>query len=208
MTPRHTHAPQSLGLASDPDGGEAVTFSHAQLQALADARAAARPVRRAAAAASLSGWSLAVFSGITSLGVLLGDLGSLLMGAALGVVAFNELRGAAMLRRFEPRGAKLLGWNQLGLGALLVLYAAWSLWTSLSRSGLESVGGSTGDPNIDGLVTGLSRTISIGVYGTLGAVGVIVPGLTAWYYFSRGRVVEAFVRRSARGTIAAVKAAA
>src|SRR5437868_10327370 len=91
-------------------------LSPEHIQALADGRLRAKKLRRAASVATMSGWTMAFFAFCTLVCVLFGDFVSLVMGVGLGVVAYNELRGGAMLRRFDLRGPKLLGYNQFGLG--------------------------------------------------------------------------------------------
>lgn len=179
-----------------------------QIRALADGRRHAAKVRRAALVAAVSGWSMAVFAGFTLIGVAFGSMTSLVVGIALAAIAWNELRGGAMLKRLDARGARRLGFNQLTLGVLIVAYAAWSLHRALATPALASIGGSTGDPDIDALVTDLASTVAYGLYGTIAAAGVIVPGLTAWYYFSRGRVVREMRRRTPQWVIETLRAAA
>ncbi len=151
---------------------------------------------------------MAIFAAVTLLGALFGSLISLVTGVALGVVAFNEIRGATMLRRFEPRAARLLGFNQIGLAAIIVGYAAWSLVSQLRADPLESMGGSSGDAEVDAMISGLTSTVTYGLYGGMAAIGVIVPGLTAWYYFSRARVVRTVVSQTPEWVVSALRAAA
>ncbi len=170
------------------------------------ARARAKKVRRAAGVAALSGWTLAIFAGVTLIGGVLGDGIALVLGAALGAMAFVELRGARALKAFDPRGARHLGFNQIALGTLIVAYSAWSLYQATRTSPLASMG-STGDPNLDATVEQLSKSLAYGLYALLGATGVIVPGLTAWYYFSRERLVRAFVAGTPTWVVDTLRAA-
>ena len=59
------------------------------------------------------------------------DVIGMVMGVGLALLAWNEFRGRAMLRRFELRGCGVLGRNQLGLMALVISYAAWMLGQAL-----------------------------------------------------------------------------
>lgn len=178
------------------------------LRTLARARARAGKVRRAATIASLSGWSMAVFAAITLIGAILSGWVSLVLGAGLAWVAYNELRGGAMLRILDPEGAKRLGYNQAVLGGLIVLYSSWSLFASLRSPALAGLGGSTGDPHVDEMVGSLAAAIAFGVYGTMAILGVVVPGLTAWYYFSRARIVRSVLAETPPWAIEALRAAA
>ena len=184
-------------------GGGPLSADH--LNALADARLRSKKVRRAAGVATVGGWTMGLFAAITFVGGLFGDWIALALGIGLGVVAVNELRGAAKLRRFEVDGTRLLGWNQIGLGAMLVAYAAWSLWSALSHPMLEQVG-ATGDADMDAMIGRISTMASWGLYGGVAVIGVVGPGLTAWYYFTRAKVVRKMVEGTPAWVIAAMRA--
>jgi hypothetical protein len=190
-----------------PSAAAAGPLSPEHLTAIADARIRGRKIRRAASVAALSGWTMAIFAVITLVGGLFGDWVSLLLGAALGVVTFNELRGAAQLRRFEPAGARLLGYNQLGLAALLVLYAGYMLVYTLYHPLLESAGQSTGDAQMDAMLGDFSRTAGLVLYGGVALFGLIGPGLTALYYFTRAKLVRTMVAQTPPWVIEALRAA-
>ncbi len=155
-----------------------------------------------------SGWTMAFFAAVTLLGVVFGDYASFVVGVALGAVAFNELRGGLMVRRFEPRGARALGYNQFFLGAVIVSYASWSLYAALRQPLLASAGGSTGDPKLDEMVRSLTALVTYGLYGSLFVIGIVVPSLTAWYYFSRERLVRAMIEKTPHWVIEAMRATA
>ncbi len=182
--------PSDLGKNSaDPAPPTRGPLTPEHLRELADARRRFRRVSRAAAIASFSGWSMAVFAGLTLLVAFLSDWTAWMCGAGLALIAWNEIRGGVMLKRLEPRGARVLGWNQIALGVLLVAYGVWSLAISLKQPALASIG-STGDPNIDAMAESLNRTLSYGLYGSLVVIGILVPGLTSLYYFTRGPMVR------------------
>ncbi|MEK6703631.1 MAG: hypothetical protein AABZ53_15330 [Planctomycetota bacterium] len=162
---------------------------------------------RAATVAAFNAWTLAIFAAVTLLGVVLGDMTSLVVAAALGIFAHVEFRGAALFRRFDPSAARLVGYNQLALGAAIVAYAAWQLYQSQHSSALAEAS-QTGDPATDAMLSNLTSTITIGLYGTVAAVGIIAPGLNAWYYFSRDKVVRRMVDRTPVWVIDALRAAA
>ena len=175
------------------------------MRALAEARQRARKIRRASAVASVSGWTMAVFAAGTLVGAAFGDMVSLVLGVGLSLITYNELRGARLLRQLRPGGARVLGYNQLALGVLIVAYAGWSLVTTLRSPALASVG-STGDPEMDQMISGLTGVIAYGVYGTIGVLGAIVPGLTSWYYFSRGRLVRAMIGQTPAWVVETIRA--
>lgn len=199
---------QAMPLQPESKGAGPGPLSAEHLRALGEARVRARKVRRAAGVATMSGWTMAFFALVTLMPVLFGDFVSLVLGIGLSVVAFNELRGAAMLKRLDANGAKLLGWNQIGLGGLIVLYALWSLVGAMRAPALAAAGGSTGDPGMDQMLSRLTTTLNYTVYGTMAALGVVAPGLTAWYYFTRGRLVREVVAQTPGWVIDAMRATA
>ncbi len=183
-------------------------LSPKDMEALVAARQRAKKLRRAASVAAFSGWSMAIFAAITLLSALFGDLIALAAGVALSVIAWNELRGAAMLARFDRRGPSLLGRNQLALAMLIIAYAAWSLMAALRSPMLASVGGSTGDPNMDATIARLESLILYSLYITLAAVGAVIPPLTAWYYYSRAPILRDFLAQTPAWIADTLRAAA
>lgn len=167
-----------------------------QLAVLRAARQRTRKVRRAARFAAFSAWTLAVFAGLTALGVLFGSMLSLLLAALLGAFAWNEFRGARALRRIDPAGARILGFNQVGLGVFLVGYAAWNLLSPAGDAAVQSALAGVGDAQTEQMVRDLSDMVRVALYGSLAVVGAVATGLTAVYYFTRGR----FAREAARDT--------
>jgi hypothetical protein len=150
---------------------------------------------------------MGVFGAITLVGGVFGDVVALALGLGLCAAAWNELRGGARLRRFDPSGARILGYNQIALGVMIIAYAAWSLRTNLGSSALSALGGSTGDPSVDAMVGNIALAVTWGLYGGLIVVGIVVPGLTAWYYFSREKIVRAFVERTPVWVVDTLRAA-
>jgi hypothetical protein len=176
----------------------------AQLAAVVEASKRARKVRRCAGIATFGGWTTGAFGGLTLLCLPLSfSWSGLFIGAALGVAALGEFHGASLVRGFDPRGARRLAMNQVMLGACLVIYAVWCLAQSLVHpSSMQS-----GDPNLDAMVAGWNRIVALGLYGTLAAVGVVAPGLTAWYYASRARSSSGSARKTEASVVEALKAA-
>ena len=193
---------------SPTGAGACGPLSAEHLRELAEARVRARKVRRAAAFAALSGWTLAVFAFLTLAGAVFGDLAALILGAALAAVAWNELRGAAMLRRFEPEGPRRLGYNQIALAVLIVAYAGWSLAGALRHPMLGTGAGATGDPQTDAMLGNLGTMVALALYGGMAVVGLIAPGLTALYYFTRGRMVRAMLDGTPEWVVQTMRAAA
>lgn len=179
------------------------------LRAIELARTRSKKVRRAAGVAKGSGWTLAIFAVITMMGAVFGDVTSLVMGVALGALAFNELRGGKMIARYDAAGARVLGFNQLILGFVIVLYSGWSLYAASKTPMLSQLeGGTTGDAQIDATVQSISDFATYGLYGTLAGAGFIGCGLTALYYFTRARIVRDVVAETPPWVLDTMRAAA
>ena len=81
--------------------------------------------------ATFNGWSIGIFAAMSVPFAPFSIVG-FLMAVGLAVVAYNEFRGRTRLLDFDPASTALLGWNQLGLLALITGYCLWMLWTGLA----------------------------------------------------------------------------
>ena len=151
----------------------------------------ARKVLVAARVAAFNGWAIGGSAALTLLFALSSGT-ALVLGSGLAIVAWNELRGRRLLIRFDPRGPLLLGWNQLGLMGMLVVYCLWSLYIGLTGTAgtseldallkeLEPVIGSSAD---------LQTTLTWAVYGGVITCTILFQGLNALYYFTRTRHLQ------------------
>jgi hypothetical protein len=164
---------------------------------LSAARGRGKVIRKAARVAAFNGWTTALIAA-ASAPFSMGSPVSLALAAGIAFVAINEFRGRKLLLNFEPRGATLLGWNQLGLLAMITAYCLWTLHTSLSETGevaaqlrsyaeLDAVLGSAGG------FESLYRQIVLYLYSGVIALSALFQGGTALYYFSRRRHIEEYV---------------
>jgi hypothetical protein len=176
------------------------------IRQLNDGRKRAKKIRRAAGVAAASGWTMAFFAACTFVSAAFGDLVSLILAILLSAIAFNELRGGTMVRRMDARGAGRLAVNQLALGVVIVAYAVWSLYSTLHDPALKQLTGQTGDAQTDAMLTRLSMAVTWGLYGGLAIVGIIAPGLTAWYYASRGALIRRFINETPAWVVEAMRA--
>ena len=192
-------------------------LSPAHRRELSAARDRAKSIRKAARVAAFNGWSSAAIAALSAPFSIFSPVGAALT-AGIAFVAFNEFRGRKRLLNFEPSGATLLGWNQLGLLTMIVAYCAWMMQgsasfldTSALTAELKSV--NELDSGLAEMVAGYQPMIEQAVRGFyLGVIGlsVLFQGGTALYYFSRRRLVEDFVaetpewvREVQRGTLPA-----
>jgi hypothetical protein len=175
---------------------EPLTPQH--LQELSQAQQRAAKIRRAAGVAAFNGWMTAFFAAASAPFAPFSLIG-LLTTVGMAVIAYNEFQGRKRLLRFDTGGATLLGWNQLGFLALIVAYSLAMLSSGLAGEGpfsselksspeLASVLGSVEQYDE------LYRLVLMAVYGSVIVLSAIFQGGNAWYYFSRRRLLEGYVR--------------
>jgi hypothetical protein len=199
-----TAFPTNFQVAADAVQAAALTgdlsaanpFSAAHRRELASARDRAKGIRKAARVASFNGWTTALIAACSA-PFALSDITTFAITIALSFVAFNEFRGRRRLLNFDPSAATLLGWNQLGLLAVIIVYSLWSLHTNTSDASavsaqLQSYGDLDSALGAAGTFEGLYKTITYGVYGGVIVLSVIFQGGNALYYFSRRRHIEDF----------------
>lgn len=202
-------APLSLPYAQPvPGSAPAAVLSPEHLQQIALAQKRATKIRRAMRVAQFDGWATGIFGGLTFLFGLSGSIVALLLGGGMCIVAFIEFKGAARLRKFDAEAPRLLAWNQVFFGALLLAYAAWSLWGVFhNQSELSTALASAGDLGQLGVdAAGIERAIGLLVYGALACVAIFGQGGTALYYWSRRRFVDAYLRETPQWIIDAQRA--
>ncbi len=165
---------------------------------LSDAKLRFKKVRAAARVAAFNGWSIGVIAALSAPFALFSVAG-MVMAVGFTAIAFIEFRGRRRLLQYDPSGATLLGWNQVGLLTLIVVYCLWQLWTGLSgpsplAAELEAqpeLGDALG--SLDE-VDSLYRSVVIAFYGLVIALTAVVQGLNAAYYFTRRKHVVACLR--------------
>lgn len=184
------------------DQGPALTPE--QQRELEDARARARGFMKAARTATFNIWTLGTFAALTLLFGLF-SLTALVLGVGLAVVTWNEVRGRALVRRIDPTGPRLLGRNQLGLMALIVAYAVWSMVQTRAHPDPELA---QMDQILGGDTSGLVAQLTMLVYGGVIVVTGVFQGLLARYYFKRIEMVEAYLRDTPDWVVELQRAAA
>lgn len=161
------------------DTGASPSLSPGQKAELASANARAGKILKAGRVATFNGWTIGTFGALSVL-LGLGSLTALVVGVGLLVVAWNEFRGRDMLRRFDPAGPRLLGRNQVGLMALIVVYCLWSIHGTLNHpsESIQQLEAFMGGP---GTVT---HMVAWG-YAAVIVLSILAQGLNARYYFAR-----------------------
>ncbi len=172
-----------------------LVFSPEHLAQITAARATGAKIRRASAVAMTGGWLTGTFAALTILTSLNSAIG-LFLGTGMAVVSYFEFRGSGELKRLTLGAPRRLAINQIAFGVLLFVYAAVSLWQSIhSPSPLLAEAGN--DPELRNMLAGfedIGRSITALVYYTMMFAAVVGPGLTAWYYASRAKYLEAYLR--------------
>jgi hypothetical protein len=187
----------AVSLTKFEDRSFADPLSSEHRRELSAARGRARVIRKAARVAAFNGWTTAIIAALSAPFSIFSPVG-LALTVGLAVVAVNEFRGRKRLLQFDPRAAALLGWNQIGLLAMISVYCAWMWYSSINGSGavadelksyadLDAALGSTGG------FESLYKQIVVALYGGVIALSAVFQGGTALYYFSRRRHVEEFV---------------
>jgi hypothetical protein len=180
--------------ADRAEGGPLTAEHHREL---AQARQGAKAITKTARVAAFNGWATAIVALLSAPFALFSISGALVF-IGLSIVAYNELRCGKRLLQFDRSAATILGWNQLVLLAIIVTYSLWAIHSNLNEaksvtaelsaySDLETVLGSPGE------IESLARQIVILFYGSVIAASVVFQGLTALYYFSRRKHIDAYV---------------
>ena len=185
---------------------EGVGLTEAQLAELADARVRMKKITRAASVAAMSGWSMVVFAAI-SLPFGLFDFRTLVVSIALGTIAVIELRGCRLLRTIDVRAPRLLGFNQIALAVLIVVYACWGVVSVLNTPSPYAEHIAAGGTMAEMLepIDQLNRLASIAFAILVGGFGLIGPPLTAWYYFSRRKHLRTFLTQTPEWVVRTIR---
>ncbi len=191
-----------IGPATAPTGP--LTAEHLHQLAAADLRA--KKLRKAGGVAMFNGIAIATFSGFSLLCGLVElaldgfDISKLdwltfVMGIGLGLIAWNEFRGRQRLRQFDPRGPRVLGWNQIALLGLIVAYAAWMMGVALLGPNpyAEIIRQEPLAADMLGGIGDLYTKMSIAVYGGLILGTLLFQGLNALYYFTRAGLLRSYL---------------
>ncbi len=200
----HPDVPHAAQHAAGP-------LSQAHLADLANAKLAARKIRRTAGLAKASAWTTGVLAGFTLMGIIFGDVTSVVLGAALLVIAIREGRLAARLAAFDESAPRRLAGNQLILGLIIFVYAAWQAWGAWNSNGLSDASQAVGDPQVDAMLNdfgSLTRNITLGFYLCVGLVGALGTGLMALHYSRRTAMVRAFITQQPAWVVQAMQATA
>ena len=121
------------------------------------------------------------------------------MGLLMIITAFIEFRARTRLRHLDPSAARTLGYNQLVLGLLIVMYAGWNLDAAILASSKPlSIDLFSSDmtlrfaPNTPPFVQNLRLLL----YGAMAIIALLTQGTAAWYYFSRDKWIREYISQT------------
>jgi hypothetical protein len=171
-------------------------MSAEQVQALVDGRSRFGPIRKAIRYAQIDGWSIAVFAMLTALCGISSPV-NLLLGAAMGTIAWVELHESARLKQAATGALRRLSYNQLALAGVLIIYAIWQLWHGSDLTDIQSLKNQVGaDNQTVKMMESLGSLINTLVYGILIVIAVFVQGGTALYYRSREKYLRQYLTQT------------
>ena len=152
--------------------------------------------------AAFNGWATGIFAALSAPFAVFSVAG-FLVTVGLSAVAYNEFQGRKRLLRFDPSSTALLGWNQVGLMTLIIVYCLWMIFTSLNGTGLFAAEIAK-NPELADAASALSqfdslyKDLALAIYGMVIVLTALFQGLNALYYFSRRKFVTAYVQETPR----------
>jgi hypothetical protein len=186
----------AVTITSSSDGP--LTQEHYCELALATRRA--RGIGNAARLAAFNGWVIGIFAAVSALFALF-SIAGFLVTVGLALIAYNEFQGRRLLLRFDPSSSARLGWNQMGFLTLIIVYCLWMLFKGLTGT-FPFTAEIEANPELAAALGPLDefdvlyKILVVTVYGAVIALSTIFQGLNAFYYFTRGRHIEAYVQET------------
>ncbi len=184
---------------STADNADAPPIGREHLQALQQANTRAKKIKRAASVASFNGWLISIMAAITGLGAIF-DWTSIPIALALAYVARQEFQGRTALRRIDPRAASRLGWNQIVFASLIIIYAGWGIYATVTAPVMSAQYAGYG-AEVQVLMEPLDAvytTATVVFYLGVAFFGVIFQGGTALYYYTRRKHLVQYLQDTPR----------
>ena len=162
-----------------------------------DASRGRKKINRALFTAGMSAWTLAVFAAL-SLPFALFDWTSGLIGLAMGFIAYREFSGRHKLKQLDTTAASHLGWNQVLLCGLLIIYSVWQIVGTLTGPSpyAEAIAttpelASTLEP-----LEAMMQLVALAVYSSILIVGLVTQGGLSLYYFTRKKHIRKYIAQT------------
>jgi len=166
-------------------------ISPEQQEEFAEAGMKLAKILRAGKMASVSGWTLVVFGVISAL-LGLGSVTGMLVAGALLALGWNELRGRALLMALDPEGAKALGWNQLYILGLVVVYCLWQIYSGLAHPNPQLVE----LEELVGIDEGVVAQLTLVVYTSVMVITAVAQGLFSRWHFAREKMLKTYLEET------------
>lgn len=166
-------------------------------EAIQAANLRVKKVARAARVAGFNGWALGIMATFSLLfGIV--SWSSLVIGAVLALLSFNEFRGRRSLRNIRLEAANILGWNEVILVALILLYSAWGMYDVFAAPSASAQYAQYGAEVQEMMqpYDSIYSAASIAMYGGIAFLGLVIQGATALYYFSRRKYIVRYLRET------------
>jgi hypothetical protein len=165
-----------------------------QLQQLGEAQIRWKKIRRAIAVARFDAWGVGIFACLTLLSVVFSWI-ALPLGLGMAAVALIEFRSANRLRRLDPTAPRVLAFNQIFFGCLLLAYAIYMLYRTHHDPGEYSqmIGNYPELNGTLGSIDSLAKMIGTLLYGGLAVIAITVQGGSAIFYFRREKLVREYI---------------
>ncbi len=171
-------------------------FSPAHMAALSEANQNFAKIRRTLFVATFDGWSVAVFAALTFV-CGIGDWQVMLLGLAMGAVAYVELTAVSRLRRLNPTVIRWLWINQVALGSAIIIYAISQLLAAANGPGPFAA--KIGEPALNKMVDTygpLVNQLTQAIYFGVIAAAIFMQGGLALYYHTRGPHVQRYLEQT------------
>lgn len=177
-------------------------FTVEQRKQIAMARRRAGKVRRAVVVAKFDGWTSAIFAASSLMYATVSPaFGAVswvaaIVGCCLALSTFNCLRGAYLLRKYDARGARWLGFNQIFFTAIIASYCLLQIMSVFAGDNalvniLEQAEEAYGMAG----TTDVPKTV-VAIYMVVIFASILSQGGAALYYFTRARHVRAFHKKT------------
>jgi hypothetical protein len=176
-------------------------LSSVQRDELAEAYKKAKPINRVAKVATFNGWVSGVIAALSAPFAFF-SISGFVMTIGVTVVAYNEFKGRNLVRKYDPQGARLLGWNQVGFLSLIVIYCIWQLaFGLLGPNPLEAelsknAAVSQALGSMDQFLW-IYQAVVIAVYGLVIVLTLVFQGYNAYFYFAGGRKLQQYIDTTA-----------
>jgi hypothetical protein len=158
------------------------------------ARVSLKKIRRAVSAARFEGFTIAIFGGLTLLcGIT--SIADILLGLVLIAIGVIEILGGGQLRRLDPRGIRILTFNQLAFATLILLYALWNLHSEIVHPVAEMGDDSQLVGQVDPSVLNITHEIMLLVYASFILAALFEAGMAA-YFHSRGPLLQQYLAQT------------